>query len=651
MVSNSPVVRGFGSRKEYKREAKTLCRECPVRCGLVAYLKDGEIVDIHGDKDHPVSRGRLCARGIAFVQGLRNPQRITSPGLRKKLGDSFEEPKDWEMALDVCAESLRKTRDQYGAESIAIGCDCEADLEFAVGAARFAKRLGTPHVYVSHHLVRAQHAFAQPSYPVPPCHEWGKSKCILFIEADMAVTHTVAFGWALEAQRQGATIIAADARFTRTLSKADLTLRILPRSGNLVGLALMKMMLEEASHGADIRMGRCADAEKEGAFSAVLSGEDFENLIGLTHEDLRKVNSLLRGNGPGIIVTGEELATLPHYGIWPAFRNAMDRIGAAGTGWYPLYPATPPLDPCQGMEGGDVDFGNGGLDLKKVFASSKAVLCSGNFLGDVTPSSGSEPQNPDLVVYFGAFPNATRDISHLVLPSTLWPEKSSICFSADQEIQWGEKILEPRAGCRSSLDLWVGLAKRFGWQEDFPWTKADGSADPFAFCQWLLDSSPATKGCKADRLWGAKGITNRVFWPLNGYESEGVKVDPTLISAPLESSSRSSDEDGFPLYFQKIHFISRSEEAGRWWPGMQNLEQEDGIQIHPKTAGALGIETGDEILVTGPYGTLRGRAWVSRMVPPWMVSAPGISVGEKVLVQKPERTREETLAILRELLQ
>lgn len=659
-----PKDRHFGSRKEYDRQVQTVCQECSVRCGLVAYLRDGVIVDIHGDVDHPVSRGRLCAKGIAFVQGVHSPDRITSPTFRKTLREPFEELEDWQTALDMCAESLRKIRDQHGSESIVIGLDPEADLDFAICAARFAKRLGTPCVFPPGDFFQTPSASPQQFYPVSPCYEWTKSKCIFFVEADMAVSHPVAFGWALDAQRQGAKIIAADARFTRTLSKADLALRILPRSGNILGLALTKMILEEAADKGNLKLDRLVDAENWAASFAGLPWEDLEKLMGLSPDVVREISSLLLESDPAIIVTGKDLSACSSEGIWSTLGTALGWIGKPGGGWYPLNPATPPLDPGLGVEKANADQTPPAKDtrpngqapdpkmaLAGVVGSARAILCSGNFLGDLPPVDTSLAAAPDLIVYLGSFPNATWDRSHLVLPSTLWAETSGVCLSADHALQWGEKILSPGSGCRSSLDFWVGLAQRFGWQNDFPWTKEDGAADREAFYQWVLDSSPATRGCKIDRLKPNDQDANLIHWPIERKTIGGERIEPTFAPTTPELPLQISDQDDFPLYFQKTPFVARSEEVGKWWPWTQDLEPEDAVQINPQTARALGIQNGDEILVTGPDRTLTGHAWITRMVPPWMVASPKNSLGERVLVRKADQSREETLSILKELLQ
>jgi len=53
----------------------TVCRECPAGCGLVAKNRDGRVIKLEGNPDHPVNAGALCIRGQAALQGLYHPDR------------------------------------------------------------------------------------------------------------------------------------------------------------------------------------------------------------------------------------------------------------------------------------------------------------------------------------------------------------------------------------------------------------------------------------------------------------------------------------------------------------------------------------------------------------------------------------------------
>lgn len=57
----------------------TSCRECPAGCGLIVRNIDSRVIKCEGNPQHPINRGRLCARGQAALQGLYDPDRIKGP--------------------------------------------------------------------------------------------------------------------------------------------------------------------------------------------------------------------------------------------------------------------------------------------------------------------------------------------------------------------------------------------------------------------------------------------------------------------------------------------------------------------------------------------------------------------------------------------
>jgi Fe-S-cluster-containing dehydrogenase component/anaerobic selenocysteine-containing dehydrogenase len=64
----------------------TTCRECPAGCGVIAKNREGRVIKLEGNPEHPVNQGALCMRGQAALQGLYNPDRIQSPLLKEKNG-------------------------------------------------------------------------------------------------------------------------------------------------------------------------------------------------------------------------------------------------------------------------------------------------------------------------------------------------------------------------------------------------------------------------------------------------------------------------------------------------------------------------------------------------------------------------------------
>lgn len=93
------------------RRTPTICPYCSVGCGLVVETKNGEVVNIEGDPEHPINRGRLCPKGASILQLRHNPKRITKPLYRAKGASEWKEV-SWDWAIREIADRIKKTRDE-----------------------------------------------------------------------------------------------------------------------------------------------------------------------------------------------------------------------------------------------------------------------------------------------------------------------------------------------------------------------------------------------------------------------------------------------------------------------------------------------------------------------------------------------------------
>src|SRR5881394_2683023 len=76
VVPNEQLVPGVASW------FATVCRECPAGCGVIARNREGRIVKVEGNPEHPVNQGAPCARGQSTLQALYHPDRFTGPQRR-----------------------------------------------------------------------------------------------------------------------------------------------------------------------------------------------------------------------------------------------------------------------------------------------------------------------------------------------------------------------------------------------------------------------------------------------------------------------------------------------------------------------------------------------------------------------------------------
>ena len=96
---------------------KTICQMCYFHCGLDVSVEDGRVLEVEGMPEHPMNRGRLCAKGLASAQLLTDPRRLTTP--LRRVGDRGSgqwQSISWDQALDEIAEQLLTIRDQDGPE-------------------------------------------------------------------------------------------------------------------------------------------------------------------------------------------------------------------------------------------------------------------------------------------------------------------------------------------------------------------------------------------------------------------------------------------------------------------------------------------------------------------------------------------------------
>lgn len=88
---------------------KSVCPYCAVGCGQSVYVKNNKVIQIEGDKDSPISRGRLCPKGSASEQLINSPARQTKVLYRKPYGTEWETI-DLEQATEMVAQRMVDTR-------------------------------------------------------------------------------------------------------------------------------------------------------------------------------------------------------------------------------------------------------------------------------------------------------------------------------------------------------------------------------------------------------------------------------------------------------------------------------------------------------------------------------------------------------------
>jgi formate dehydrogenase major subunit len=111
-AARSPATDALRARTATADAVKrSVCPYCAVGCGQRVFVTDGEVVQIEGDPDSPISRGRLCPKGSASLQLVSHPQRLRTVKYRRPHGTQWEEL-SLDRAMEMIADRVLKTREE-----------------------------------------------------------------------------------------------------------------------------------------------------------------------------------------------------------------------------------------------------------------------------------------------------------------------------------------------------------------------------------------------------------------------------------------------------------------------------------------------------------------------------------------------------------
>ena len=91
---------------------QSVCPYCAVGCSQRVYVKDDRVIQIEGDPDSPISRGRLCPKGSASEQLINSSSRITTIKYRAPYATEWQDL-DEETAMNMIADRFVESRKRH----------------------------------------------------------------------------------------------------------------------------------------------------------------------------------------------------------------------------------------------------------------------------------------------------------------------------------------------------------------------------------------------------------------------------------------------------------------------------------------------------------------------------------------------------------
>ncbi len=239
---------------------KTSCRACIHNCGVLAHVQNGRVIKLEGNPEYPMSRGAMCAKGLAGIQALYHPNRMKYP--MKRVGERGEgkwQRITWDEAITTIANKLMETRDKYGAEYVM------ASTGGGGNPAGF-----TPSRFLN--------AFGSPNFFEPGCAQCylprtfiyglvyggvttsiADSQCLELYYPDDTPIKTLAIWGSVpayhapagsgrcvtELRARGVKTVVVDPRFTPDAAKADVWLPIRPGSDTALLMSWIKYIIDQ----------------------------------------------------------------------------------------------------------------------------------------------------------------------------------------------------------------------------------------------------------------------------------------------------------------------------------------------------------------------------------------------------------------------
>ncbi|GAY16536.1 molybdopterin-dependent oxidoreductase [Mycobacterium sp. shizuoka-1] len=233
----------------------TFCRICEPLCGMIATVEDGKLVALRPDKDHPVSQGFACPKGIAFAEVHNDPDRVTTP--LRRLPDGRFEPVDWDEAMSDIARRLAEVHRRHGSGALgwyfgnpgAFSYSHQLWLNVLLLGLGLRSHLFTAGSQdINNRFVASQLLYGSPlSLPVP---DVLRTDFLVVIGANPVVSH----GSVLTAPRlrdrmhdivkRGGRVLVIDPRKTETAAQFE-WLGIVPDTDAYLLLSLLQVMLGE----------------------------------------------------------------------------------------------------------------------------------------------------------------------------------------------------------------------------------------------------------------------------------------------------------------------------------------------------------------------------------------------------------------------
>ncbi|MGZ4817423.1 MAG: molybdopterin-containing oxidoreductase family protein [Terriglobales bacterium] len=635
-----PVRRPGWRGSQRVEQVATTCEMCFWRCGIIAEVADGKVLRITGNPDHPLTRGRLCARGNAGAELLYDPDRLKFPLLGSgKRGEKNLERTSWDQALDFFAKRLSDIKAQYGPESVALFPHGVASSFFGT----LLKAYGSPN--------RAEPAFAQCRGPrdvgyaltfgrdlgSPEPLDFEETKLIVLLGSHIGenvfTSQVTAFA---DAMARGTRLIVVDPRFSTAAAKADWWLPIRPGTDTALLLAWMNVLIGEDAFDKEYIQEHATGLPELEAHVRGCTPEWAEAITELPASEIRATARAMAEARPAVLLHpgrhvawyGDDTQRARAMAILTALTGSWGRKGGIflPTAMNPGKLSTPPFPKSQR---GRAD----GAGSRFPFASEEQGVTNG--LVDATLSGNPYPikawviygqnvlesipqrqktlaamEKLEFIAVVDVMPMEQVNYADLVLPEATYLERYDpphIAVTAKQPfIAIRQPVVEPMYESKPGWWIAKQLARRLGLEAYFPWRDPEQQLE--AMIQPMGINKHALRNRGAAAVQGRPYLEDRL--PADGqlFPTASGKIElysSALKGAGFDPLPQYTPHPDPPLgYFRlldgrsPLHSFARTQNNAL----LNSLDPENAVWISAKAARELRLNHGQRVVLENQDG-------------------------------------------------
>jgi anaerobic selenocysteine-containing dehydrogenase len=650
----------------------TTCWECSTRCGSLVTVDDGRVVRIAPNPDHPASKGAFCVKGIRGLPELTyHPDRLVHPLRRAGArGEGRWRRISWDEALDEVAGRLAEVRARHGGPAL-VGAVSSAYFSRGAMVALLMRSLGSPNWMMNQDLCGGCRALSDKltGLAIVGGEDIANARCALVVGRNPSAADPVQWIELKNARKRGLKVVVIDPARTPASDMADLWLRLRPGTDAAIALAMIDVIVREGRHDGEFVAKWCHGFEELRARAAEYPAERAAALAGVPAEDIVRA-ARLYADGPSTFVSGHGIdafsagvQTFRAFHCLVAITGNVDRAGGnrrvkrpkgfsnyidilhhpafrlpievekrtLGADRFPLW---------AGPEGWQTASHN--PTVIEAILTGKPYPVRGMYVSGVnivvtypdTRRTIEALRSLDFLAVVSHTMTPTAELADVVLPKTTGLEEEEISLDPGAPcISYTRPVLPPRGEARSDFDIAVDLLGRLEGRgalvRNFvPWRSKR------EFNEYLLGRNEV-----AFEELEAKGFA-RFAYEVGDFDKAGFRtptgrielysktlerlgLDPLPDYAPPRTEREPAEvRRDYPLVLltgarEKTYHHSRYREQA-WARKVSPFPR---IEIHPTTAGSLGIASGDWVRVETP-GMPEGcklRAHVSETAPPGVV--------------------------------